>query len=226
MRVWRVGSISMGISLLFLGIVLLLSKLFHLKSATILVSWWPIILIVLGAEILVYLLLSKQEKPIVKYDMLSIFFVGCIGMVGIGLTIITTTGILEKVNEWSKIETNIINLPEYEESLGDNINRVVINTGSQALTIDGSQENDVSIFGIYRAQSLGKEAVIETMGDYLLVKEKGDTLYVQLKDVYHLSQPFQDWVDVYATMILPSNIALEVNGEQHNLKEKRQINIP
>ncbi len=226
MRVWRVGSISMGISLLFLGIVLLLSKLFHLKSATILVSWWPIILIVLGAEILVYLLLSKQEKPIVKYDMLSIFFVGCIGMVGIGLTIITTTGILEKVNEWSKIETNIINLPEYEESLGDNINRVVINTGSQPLTIDGSQENEVSIFGTYRAQSLGKEAVIETMGDYLLVKEKGDTLYVQLKDVYHLSQPFQDWVDVYATMILPSNIALEVNGEQHNLKEKRQINIP
>lgn len=226
MRVWRVGSISMGISLLFLGVVLLLSQLFHLQSATILMSWWPVILIVLGAEILIYLFLSKNEKPIVKYDFLSIFFVGMIGMVGIGLTIITTTGILDKMNDWSAIETNIINLPEYENTLGENINRVVINTGSQSLTIDGSQENDVSIFGTYRAQSLGKEAAIKSMGDYLLIKEKGDTLYIHFKEVYNLPQPFQDKVDVYATIIVPLDIALEVNGEHLNLTEERQIKIP
>jgi len=226
MRVWRVGSISMGISLLLLGVVLLLSQLFHMKSATLLMSWWPIILIVLGGEILVYLLLSKQGKSVVKYDLLSIFFVGCIGIVGIGLTMITTTGILEKVNEWSNIETNMINLPEYEESLGKKINRVVIDTGSHELTIDGSQENDVSIFGTYRAQSIGKKPVIETIGDYLLVKEKDDTLYIQMKEVYNLSQPFQDWADIYATIIVPANIALEVNGEQYAFSEKRQIQIP
>lgn len=221
MRVWRVGSISMGISLLFLGVVLLLSQLFHLQSASILMSWWPIILIVLGAEILIYLFLSKQEKPIVKYDFLSIFFVGMIGMFGIGLTIVTTTGIFDKINDWSAIETNMINLPEYENSLEENIKRVVIETGSQSLTIDDTEENDVSIFGTYRAQSLGKEAAIQSMGDYLLVKEKGDTLYIYFKEVYNLPQPFQDWVDISATIIVPSDITLEVNGEQHHFTEKR-----
>lgn len=72
MRTWRVGSISMGTLLLFLGVLLLLSQLAGWDSSHVLAGWWPVLLIVLGAEILVYLFQSKEEKPLLKYDFLSI----------------------------------------------------------------------------------------------------------------------------------------------------------
>ena len=67
MRTWRVGTISMGASLLLLGVFLLLSQIVGWDLTRVMISWWPIILVVLGIEILVYLLLSKSEKPVLKY---------------------------------------------------------------------------------------------------------------------------------------------------------------
>lgn len=214
MRTWRVGSISMGASLLFLGVLLLLTQVFHIESTAILLAWWPVILIVLGAEILLYLFFSKREKPNVKYDILSIFFIGFIGMVGIGFTVLTTTGILDKVNDWANIETKTMNLPEYEHAIEKGINRVVVDTGNH-LTIENTADNDVSIFGTYRAQTVAGKSAIKSTEDYLLIKEKGDTMYVEFKEIYNLTQPFQDRAEIHATLIIPSNVKLEVNGENN-----------
>ena len=79
MRTWRVGTISMGLTLILLGIFLVLSQLLNWKPAYAMTGWWPIIFIVLGIEILIYLFLAKQENPAVKYDVFSIFFVGFLG---------------------------------------------------------------------------------------------------------------------------------------------------
>lgn len=75
MRKWRVGSISMGLSLIALGVTLFLSQLYNWEVTTFILSWIPILLIILGIEILIYLLLSKQEQPIVRYD---VFFLSCL----------------------------------------------------------------------------------------------------------------------------------------------------
>lgn len=220
MRTWRVGSISMGAALLFLGLLLLFTQLFHLDANTVLLSWWPVILIILGVEILLYLLFSKQEKTNVKYDFLSIFFVGFIGMMGIGLTVLTTTGVLEKVNYWSNMETNTMDLPEYENLIGKEIKRVVLDTGRHEVTIENSPDQGVSIFGTYLAQTIGNKATIKSVNDYLLVKEKGDTLYVNLKEIYNLPQPFQDSVGINATILIPSDVKLEVTGNGNRLTLK------
>lgn len=220
MRTWRVGSFSMGLSILFLGVALLLTQIFQLKTATILLAWWPVIFIVLGIEILAYLYFSKQEKSIVKYDFLSIVFVGFIGMAGIGLTILATTGILDKVNEWANMEIKTMNLPEYGNPIQEDITRVVVNTGSHAITVEDSASDKVSIFGTYRAQTYGKEAAITSANDYLLTKEEGDTLYIALKEIYNLPQPFQDRVELKPTILVPSNVNVEVNGQFNSLTLK------
>lgn len=213
MRIWRVGSISMGASLLLLGLLLLFTQLFHLESVTVLLVWWPVILIILGIEILFYLLFSKQEKPNVKYDFLSIFFVGVIGMVGICLTIFTTTGVLDKVNDWMNMETETMNLPEYKNPIGKDIKRVVVNTGNHEVSLENSSLDSVSIFGTYLVQTLENKAPIKSVKDYLFVTEKGDTLYINFKEVYNLPQPFQDRVDVNATLVIPTDVKVEVNGQ-------------
>ena len=77
------------------------------------IAWWPVILVVLGIEILVFLFLSRQEKPFLKYDFLSIFFVGVIGTVGIGFSLLSSTGILEKMDDWLNREERTMDLPVF-----------------------------------------------------------------------------------------------------------------
>lgn len=85
MRKWRVGTISMGILLVATGLLLLLSELQGLSGAAMILRWWPVILIVLGIEILAYIILSREEQPKVKFDGLSIFLVIFIVLVSSGV---------------------------------------------------------------------------------------------------------------------------------------------
>lgn len=75
MRQWRVGTISMGVLLITTGILLMLQRINGISTIAIILRWWPIILILIGAEVLVYSYFSKEEVPKVKYDGLSIFIV-------------------------------------------------------------------------------------------------------------------------------------------------------
>ncbi|MBY0122203.1 hypothetical protein [Bacillus sp. S/N-304-OC-R1] len=226
MRTWRVGTFSMGASLLLLGIFLLLSQILGYKLLHIMMSWWPVILVVLGAEILIFLLVSKQEKPLLKYDFLSIFFVGILGTVGIGFAILSSTGILEKVNDVLQREERTMELPPLEQKINDKIQRVVVNTERSPLAIEGTQENEITMFGTYRALSGKNEKLITGIDDYVSVKEKGDTLYVNVKGFPIESLgPFNRFGSLSATILIPSHVKLEVIGNDNSISLKpRSLN--
>lgn len=97
MRRWRVGTISMGISIISLGCFLLFSIISGMQVFDSFTAWWPLIFIVLGIEILLYVSFSKQEHPIIKYDIFSIFFIGVLGTIGIALYLLLSTGLLEEI---------------------------------------------------------------------------------------------------------------------------------
>lgn len=97
MRTWRVGTISMGVSLVGLGMILLISQIANMNMTTILLSWWPLLFIILGVEILFYIYFSRKESSFVKYDILSILFVGLLGTTGIVLILLTSSGIMDQV---------------------------------------------------------------------------------------------------------------------------------
>lgn len=221
MRTWRVGTFSMGASLLLLGIFLLLSQILGYKLLHVLASWWPVILVVLGAEILIFLLVSKQEKPLLKYDFLSIFFVGILGTVGIGFAVISSTGILEKVNDALQREERTLELPSLEQKINSKIQRVVVNTERYSLAIEGTQENEITMFGTYRALSGKNERLISKTEDYVSVKEKGDTLYVNVKGLPSESLgPFDRSASLSATILIPSHVKLEVIGNDNSISLK------
>ena len=222
MRTWRVGTFSMGASLLFLGIFLLFSQLFDLDLTRVMLGWWPVILVVLGIEILVFLFLSQKEKSFLKYDFLSILFVGILGTVGIGFTLFSSIGMFEKIDDWLNQEEQTMDLPVFEYEMVEDIKRVVVDTGSAPLTIEGILEKEVTVFGTYRSLTGEKGKLISKVEDYVSAKQKGDTLYLSLKDLPSKSvEPFGPYGDsLSATVLVPSDVKLEVMGNDNTINLK------
>ncbi|MDM5329220.1 hypothetical protein [Neobacillus sp. CF12] len=210
MRIWRVGTFSMGASLVFLGLFLFLSRFLGFDLVHVMSAWWPILLIVLGIEILLYLFFSRQEKPILKYDFVSIIFVGLLGMVGILFATLSATGIMEKVEEVVAREEVSFELPDFSYKMDDSIKRVVLRTVDYQTTIEATEEKEVSMFGTYRTQTSKKEKLLASADDYVYANQKGDTLYINVKTLPNESGPFYSHREVASTILIPKGVELEV----------------
>ena len=222
MRTWRVGTVSMGVALIGLGVLLLFSQISDMSLTTILLSWWPLLFIILGGEILFYIYYSRKESSFVKYDFISIIFVGLLGMMGIALLLLTSSGVMEQVTAAVKSEEKTVDLPGFNEKAGKEIQRVVLDPGYYPLTVEGGSNENVSIFGTYDERVMeDSESLLKEAEDYLMVERKGDTLYISLKDL-----PVQngllggDRMNLEATLIIPANLALEVEGKDADLTLK------
>ncbi|PLR75665.1 hypothetical protein CU633_19740 [Bacillus sp. V3-13] len=220
MRTWRVGTFSMGASLLFLGIFLLVSSIFGYGLMNIMMAWWPALLIVLGLEILLFLILSRQEKPFLKYDFLSIVFVGLLGTAGIGFAVLSSTGLIEKVEETLNRQEKTLDLPGFSQNAEGEINRVVVETENFPITIEGTTEREISIFGTYRAY-LGKdEVLVEDVEDYLSVQQKGDSLYLSVNGLPSEAGPFNQYASLDVTLLVPNDLKLEVAANENEVTMK------
>jgi hypothetical protein len=167
-------------------------------------------LIVLGIEILLYLFFSRQEKPILKYDFVSIIFVGLLGMVGILFATLSATGIMEKVENVVAREEVSFELPDFSYKMDDSIKRVVLRTAGYQTTIEATEEKEVSMFGTYRTQTSKKEKLLASADDYVYANQKGDTLYINVKTLPNESGPFYSHPEVASTILIPKGVELEV----------------
>ncbi|MEH7073035.1 hypothetical protein [Neobacillus drentensis] len=220
MRTWRVGTFSMGASLVFLGLFLFFSKFLGLDLVQVMTAWWPLLLVVLGMEILVYLFLSGQEKPMLKYDFLSIFFVGVIGTAGIAFAILSTTGIMGKVEDVMAREERSFELPAFSYKMDDSIKRVVVRTVGYQMTVESTEEKEVTLFGTYRVQTAKKAKVLQRPDDVVSANQKGDTLYLNMKSLPNELGPFHASGEVAATLLIPKDVKLEVIGSDNSLTLK------
>jgi hypothetical protein len=200
----------MGASLLLLGLFLFLSRFMGLDLVHVMSAWWPVLLIVLGIEILLYLFFSRQEKPILKYDFVSILFVGLLGMVGILFATLSATGIMGKVEDVVAREERSFELPDFSYQIDDTIKRVVLKTTSYQTTIEATDEKEVSMFGTYRTQTAKKEKLLASAEDYVYANKKGDTLYVNVKTLPNELGPFYSHQEVASTILIPKGVELEV----------------
>lgn len=211
------GSFSMGAALLLLGMFLLLSQVFKWSDpAVALFSWWPIIFIVLGIEIIVYQIRSKQEKTNIQYDFISIIFIAVLGTCGLVMAMLSASGLLEMAGNVVKAEARTANLPAYEEASLNGIDRVVVDAGTFPLTVESTEAKAVSLFGTYRTETIGDKNLIEHVSEYVLAEKKGDTLFIKLKEL-----PHQRFINSYheadATLLIPSDKELEFKGNDRNL---------
>lgn len=219
MRTWRVGTFSMGLSLVFLGVFLLFTQFFDWKILTVLKVWWPIILVILGIEILLYLFSSKQEKPYLSFDLFSIIIVGIIGSAGIAMVFLQSSGVMDIVEQGLKREEVTSDLPEFNYAMKDDIKRIVIESDNQQnpITIEGTNDDVLSLFGTYRAVQSKKKDVLKPE-DYLLVSQKGDTLFIRLKQLpYRVSEFYKDYASMNTTILVPTSKKLDIVDLQNDI---------
>lgn len=212
MRQWRVGTFSMGLSLVFLGVFLLLTEFFDWEIVTVLKVWWPIILVILGMEILLYLFSAKQEKPYLSFDLFSIIIVGIIGTAGISMVFLQSSGIMDILEQGLKREEVTKDLPEFNYVMKDNIKRIVIESESQQnpITIEGTNDGTLSLFGTYRTVQ-SEQLNVSKPEDYLYVSQKGDTLFIRLKQLpYRMSEFYTDYSSLHTTILVPTNKKLDI----------------
>lgn len=89
MRNWRVGSITLGFTLLVFGISMLMSRITGFYTLLDVVLWWPVVLILLGIEILASLFLSKEKPSRVNFDGGSIFLITLLVVFALGVSVIS-----------------------------------------------------------------------------------------------------------------------------------------
>lgn len=80
----------MGILLIALGVIMLVSQILKISVIEHIIKWWPVVLIMIGIEILVYIALSKQDEPKVKFDVFSIIIISMLMMASVGMYAVTS----------------------------------------------------------------------------------------------------------------------------------------
>ncbi|MFK4998456.1 hypothetical protein ACI2OX_17400 [Bacillus sp. N9] len=196
---------------MMLGVFLLLAQVLKWDPAIAMVSWWPVLFIILGVEILVYLGVKNKVERQVKYDFISIIFISLIGTVGLGMAMLQTTGLLEISKQFVSAEERTIDLPTYEEQLTADIQRVVLETGSYAVQIEASAGNEAVIFGTYWGSMPKGASPIQEVSDFALIEKQGDTLYMKLKKM-PTGRFMHDGGQLEVKVLIPANVKLEVNS--------------
>lgn len=212
MRKWRVGTFSMGMLLIASGLILLLTQTQQGAAAVKIIYWWPVVLVILGVEVLWHVYSSKEEMPNVKYDIFSIFIIFLIVSVSMGAYGLTLTGILPKVNKMIASETFVMKTPEQHFSLDQRISRVVVDGTDCDVIIRMSNGTDLSAEGKAHVRAESAEEAKKFLADKNVTSRiSGDTMYLSF-DIPHFSSDFSDsWIDDY-TLYIPSSLKMEISG--------------
>ncbi|SDK17537.1 hypothetical protein [Sediminibacillus albus] len=210
MRKWRVGSISMGAALIMLGVIVMLAQFNEWNETDILLTWFPLILVILGVEIVLYISMSKQEQPVVKYDILSIIFITCLGGIALILFISASTGVLEMVKTTVQAEEVEGTLPAIEHPVNQEVKKVVLES-AEAVTVETNNTSNIHIFGTYQSSSINMEKGIKP-GDVAAFHQVGDTLYVEMLQAPTRPMFGYDDSEFSATVSIPGDIETEVRS--------------
>jgi hypothetical protein len=210
---WRVGTFSMGICLVLLGVTLLLSMMFQFEVVQIFWSWWPAILVLLGLEILVYLYFSKSEHPFVKYDIFSILFIGVLGMIGIFFFLLSSVGVVEEVSTMVSAREETWDIPPFDMSVPADVQKVVLDFGRHPVSVEGIDGAELSVFGTYRVSGSREGELVQNAEDYVTVNRKGDILYVSLKELPRKVGLVSNHISTELTVTVPLDTQLTVKGD-------------
>lgn len=216
MRPWRVGTLSMGLSLIFLGVVLVTAQLRGLAAYDTLMAWWPLLFVLLGLEIIVYLFVARKENGGVRYDFISVFFVGVLFFGCLGFTLLSGLGVIGEVRHLLSEVERTVELPEAKEAVAAEVKRIVVQTAGQQVKVDKTSGRTVHLFGSYRERVANDGGESVPQDKAYSIHTIGDTMYVQLQQPPVRRGFHSDYPDMSVTVVLPQEIQAEVRDRYHN----------
>jgi hypothetical protein len=181
---WRVGTLSMGVSLISLGLTLFISSWQGVTVFDTLIKLWPIIFVLLGCEILLYLFFSRREKPVLHYDVFSIFFVSFLCVCCLLFSLITSTGLMEEFRYRINSKVVTADLPNTQFDVPAGIEKIIVQTSDRKLKIDKNSSAEIRLLGNYQVDALdNSEQMVLKTEDVARTETIGKTMYVLIKEL-------------------------------------------
>ncbi|GFN36964.1 hypothetical protein [Tepidimicrobium xylanilyticum] len=209
----RVGTVSMAIVLIGFGILIFTSQINERSAVELGLKFWPIILFLIGGEILYYSYKYKDGDINLKYDVLSIFIVLLI--VGVNLLIygVIETGVMDKITAALTSQSFNYQIPFNEVEIDENIKKIVINSINRpSLTIRTGKGNKIISTGSLSITVDSEEKAKEFLDDeYIKVDKIGDIAYITFAgradyiDGIYTVNPYE------FELIVPENKEVEIN---------------
>jgi hypothetical protein len=206
----------MGAMLVVFGICLLWGAVKGYSLVSYVLDWWPLTLVLLGLEVILYTYLRKTER--LNYDLMSMAIIFVIGVGGFGLYALQSVGIVETAQRMLtqsvyEVELNGETLPNHPA-----IRKVVIdNPGDARLTINNVKDTPGKITGHLQVRTSNREeAELQRDFDIATVTEQGEQLFIHVKHpttatAFGSSNGGEEAV----TLFIPSAWSVEVrNGYQ------------
>ncbi len=206
----------MGILLIALGVVMLAAQFKQVSMLDMLLTWWPLILIFIGAEVLVQAYAAREEQPKIKYDLFSILIILIMVLFSIGICALTSTGVIKRVAWMAESSIVTVDVPLQRINADESLNKIVISAPRGRLDVKKSSISEVVLFGEAEVKAAGnEEARVLAEQNRAITRREGDTLFVQLFSVTRPGDFKPGIREMRYTLLLPSALEVEINGSDY-----------
>ncbi len=215
MKKRRVGTFALGVFLIGLGGLFFYAQFNEKNALEIAATWWPLILVLLGLEVLWYVYTAKEEAPKIKYNFFSIFIIFLFLIVSMGVYGVSQTRLTSHLNAWlSAQEFQLQTLPE-EVTLDETIKKIVLDVPSSDLRLRTGTEEQVLVFGEAYVAAENRVMAEKLIAPKMLVDRKvGDTLYLSFNLPLATSNSANYARIEEITLIVPADRSLEVKNNR------------
>lgn len=224
MRQWRVGSLTLGLTLIFTGIIFIIGNTVDMTLMGKVIKFWPIIFILLGIEILVSSYLAQKGNEKLKLGGISIFmffiiFILC-GCFFIGNMVIDFTKDGMKIRDFYSLKyTHQSKFTKNYTVNPKNSGRVIINTRSANVSIDKSSSNNIEITADGTI-ACNDEKLIKTLPNSLVKISEGNTIGITTDNRYDNFNNNSAQVNLNLHIKVPEKIYAEVLNSFGNIEVK------
>jgi len=210
MKIKRVGTISMAIVLIAFGVILFLSQVNKFSALNMVLKIWPVILILIGLEVLWYRYASKDEGTVIKYDLFSIFIVLVILFVNIGIFAVSESGLIGKFQSMLLSVNYNMDTAINEYVIDESVNKIIIDDINN-LAIRSTSDNKISGVSKLNVYAASKEEANKlAASDNIRYEKSGNTLYVYSVNNIENNYSYSNTRNL--EIFLPENIDVEVTN--------------
>lgn len=187
-KIWRIGSVTMGITLIIIGIAFAASLWQEISALDLLMWVTPLVFIMLGTEVLLHLKFVNHERYQVKYDWLSTFFVAIIGCGALMIAGLMSTGIFDEISKSMNMKQRAIFVQEESVVQSEAFDRIIVKTFIPVQIEEHDSLSSIQLTGSVQYESAGQLA--ETEAQYMHTQSVGSTLYIFVNNLEHNSSGF------------------------------------
>lgn len=205
----------MGLLLILLGVLLLGNSIWDISISDFIVYAWPLILILLGVEVLLYSFL-KKDGPI-KFDFFSIIILLIALFFTFSLYSVQETGVINVIR--GSINNNSYTFDINQTlAIPENVDEIIVDIPNGDLDILGKDVNSAEVKGTIRVDAVNREEADQLLGDIFTVKIVGNQAIIRIDEKRSIfnGNSFNNLLKANLEIIIPKDLEADIrliNGD-------------